>query len=134
MAKNDEKINPLQRLSRRERQIMDVIYRRGSATVAEVIEEMEDPPSYSAVRTLLGILERKGCLTHEKSANRFVYLPIQPRENAARQALQRVLQTFFGGSVSDAMATLIDISDADLPPEEAERLSKLIEQAKEEGR
>ena len=113
---------------------MDVIYLRGRASVAEVIAGMDDPPSYSAVRTLLGILERKGYLQHERVSNRFIYLPTQPRESAARQAMQRVLQTFFGGSVSNAMTTLLDVADADLPPEEAARLAKLIAKAKDEGR
>ena len=93
MTKTDENSQSLMRLSRRERQIMDVIYLHGRASVTEVIKGMDDPPSYSAVRTLLGILERKGYLQHERVSNRFIYLPTQPRESAARQAMQRVLQT-----------------------------------------
>lgn len=118
-------------LSRRERQIMDVIYRLGAASAAEVMEALPDPPGYSAVRGLLRILVEKGHLTHTQEGVRYVYRPTQPRQSAARSALAQVLQTFFGGSVEDAVATLL--SEAETRPSEAElaRLAALIEQARE---
>jgi predicted transcriptional regulator len=126
--------NPLQALSRRERQIMDVIYQRGQATVAEVREGMSDPPSYSAVRTLLGILEGKGMLTHAQDGIRYVYRPTQPREAAAHAALARVLRTFYHGSVSQTVAALLETTEGDLAPEELDELARLIARARTEGR
>jgi predicted transcriptional regulator len=121
-------------LSRRERQIMDVIYQRGRASVAEVRSDLPDPPSYSAVRTLLGILEGKGHLTHTKEGSRYVYLPTRPRTRAGRAALKRVLRTFYEGSVESAVAALLDISEDSLSEEEIRRLSQLIDKARREGR
>ena len=121
-------------LSRRERQIMDVVFEKGKVSVAQVREALPDPPSYSAVRALLRILEDKGQLRHEKDGARYVYLPTKARHQAARSVLKQVLQTFFGGSVERAVATLLSASDAKLSQEELERLSALIEQAKQEGR
>jgi len=121
------------RLSRRERQIMDVIYQRGQASVAEVLKDLSDPPSYSAVRALLRILEEKGFLTHTKEGPRYVYAPTLERRAAARSALQRVLQTFFDGSMEKAVAAMLDMSETALAEEELDRLSQLIERAKSEG-
>jgi len=121
-------------LSRRERQIMDVIYRRQRASVAEVREGIPHAPSYSAVRALLAILERKGFLRHVQEGPRYVYLPTHHRENAGRTALRRVLGTFYEGSLGKAVAALLDSSDKQVSPEELERLSQLIEQARKEGR
>jgi predicted transcriptional regulator len=120
-------------LSRRERQIMDIIYRRGQASAAEVLGDMEDPPSYSAVRAFLRILEDKGHLKHRKEGTRYVYLPTQPRRQAARLALDRLLRTFFDNSTEKAVAALITRADADLSAEELDRLAALIEQAKKQG-
>ena len=128
MAKEE----PVQ-LSRRERQIMDVVYRLGRATAAEVLEDLPDAPSNATIRTLLRILEEKGHLKHTKEGPRYVYLPTRSRGAAARLALRRVLKTFFEGSTAKAVAALLDLSDADLTPEELDRLSSLIEQAKREG-
>ena len=119
-------------LSRRERQIMDVIYRRGRATAAEVLEDIPDPPSYSAVRALLRLLEDKGHVHHEQDGPRYVYLPTVNRERARRSALTHVVKTFFDGSATDAVAALLD-NDA-MDHEELDRLSALIEQARKEGR
>ena len=119
-------------LSRRERQIMDVVYRQGQATAAEVLDALPDPPSYSAVRALLRVLEEKGHLRHRRDGARYVFLPTVPRETARRSALARVVQTFFGGSTEAAVAALIDqssLSDADL-----DRLQDLIDRARPEGR
>ena len=121
-------------LSRRERQIMDVIYRRGRASVAEVVADIPDPPSYSAVRALLRILEDKGHLTHIQDGPRYVYLPARPRRRAGRAALKRVLQTFYDGSVEKAVAALLDASSPKLSSEEMARLARLVERARKEGR
>ena len=121
-------------LSRRERQIMDVIWRRGRATVADVRREMSDAPSYSAVRTLLGLLELKGHLRHEADGPRYVYLPTADREKAQRTALRHMVRTFFDGSAERAMAALLDLSDSKLSPEEIQRLTRLLEQARSQGR
>jgi predicted transcriptional regulator len=121
-------------LSRRERQIMDIIYRSGHATAAEVMELLPDPPSYSAVRAMLRVLEAKGHLRHEQQGPRYVFLPTLPREKASRFALKKVVQTFFDGSAEQAVAALLDISAPKLSDSELNRLSKLIEQARKEGR
>ena len=120
-------------LSRRERQIMDIIYRRGEACVAEVLEDLPDTPSYSTVRALLRILEGKGHLKHGKEGPRYVYRPTRPRSQAARFAMKRLLETFFDGCAEKAVAALLDVADADLTPEQLDRLTRLIEKAKREG-
>ena len=121
-------------LSRRERQIMDVIYRLGRATVAAVLSELPDPPGYSAVRAMLRVLEDKGHLRHEEQGARYVFLPTVPREKARRSALKQLVRTFFDGSTEQAVAALLDLSAAKLTSDELNRLSKLIDQArKEEG-
>src|SRR5579862_6372460 len=114
-------------LSRRERQIMEIVYQRGKATAAEVLEGLADPPSYSAVRALLRVLESKGHVRHIRAGAKYVYLPIRPQHRAAQSALRRVLSTFFGGSVERAVATLITDADSRLTDEELTRLSELIE-------
>lgn len=126
--------DPTADLSRRERQIMDVIYRLGRATVAEVVTELPEAPSYSTVRTLMGVLEEKGQLTHEQDGARYVYLPTVPREKARRGVLKSVVQTFFDGSSRQAIAALLEMPEAKLSREELESLSALIEKAKKEGR
>jgi len=120
-------------LSRRERQIMDIIYQSGSATAAEVMENLPDPPSYSAVRALLKVLELKGHLKHRQDGPRYVYSPKLSREKAKRSALRHLIQTFFDGSAEQAVATLIDVSKSDLNDDDLDRLKKLIEQTKKEG-
>lgn len=120
-------------LSRRERQIMDVVYRLEEASVAEVREEIPDPPSYSTVRALMGVLEEKGELTHVRVGPRYVYSPTTPRDEARVSALERVLTTFFGGSPSEAMAALVDLAD-DVSPDELDRLEAMIRDARREGR
>ena len=119
-------------LSRRERQIMDVIYQRGQATAAEVADAIPDPPSYSAVRALLRILEEKGFVRHEQQGLRYVFIPTVARDRARRSALKGLVKTFFDGSVEQAVAALI--GNQKLSGEELDRLSKLIEQARKEGR
>jgi BlaI family transcriptional regulator, penicillinase repressor len=121
-------------LSRRERQIMDVLHARSKATAKEVQEALKDPPSYSAVRALLRILEDKGHIKHRQEGNRYIYLPRGSREKASQSALRRVVSTFFGGSARLTIAALLDEADAELGPEEIERLKTLISDAKKEGR
>jgi len=112
---------------------MDVIYARGRATVAEVLDSLPDPPSYSSVRTLLRLLEEKGQLRHVEAGPRYVYSPTVPRDRARRSALQGVLETFFAGSTEDAVATLLDL-DSRARRTDLDRLSALIERARKEGR
>jgi predicted transcriptional regulator len=121
-------------LSRRERQIMDIAYRLGSATAADVLAALPDPPSYSAVRAMLRILEEKGHLTHRDDGPRYVYSPVVPRAAARQSALRSLVRTFFDGSATQAAAALLDMSDSRLTPDEAEQLTRLIEKAKREGK
>ena len=121
-------------LSRRERQIMDVVYAQGSATALEVVEQLPDPPSRTAVRTLLRILEEKGHLKHVQRGREFVYQPTQPRLRAGRGAFQRVLKTFFDGSLEQAVAAHLADSSARLSAEELQRLADLIHQARNKGK
>ena len=121
-------------LSRRERQIMEIVYERGRATAAEVRAHMPDPPSYSAVRAMLRILEDKGHLRHEQDGPRYVFLPTVAHEEASETALRKLVRTFFGGSPEGAMAALLDLDSDQLDEKALERLSELIEEAKKEGR
>ena len=120
-------------LSRRERQIMDVIYRRGRATAAEVLDDIPDPPSYSAVRAMLRLLEEKGHVRHEQDGPRYVFLPTVNRDRARKSALKHVVRTFFDGSATDAVAALLD-ADAKLSESDLDRLSVMIQNARQEGR
>ena len=120
-------------LSRRERQIRDVIYRRGRATAAEVLDDLPDPPSYSAVRALLRLLEEKGHVRHEQDGPRYVFLPIVARDRARQSALSHVVRTFFDGSATEAVAALLN-DGAKLSHEDLDRLAAMIDKAREEGR
>ena len=117
-------------LGRRERQIMEAVYLLGRATVSEVRAAIEAPPSYSAVRTMLRILEDKGHLRHEQDGPRYVYVPMVAREKARRSILKDVVRTLFNGSASQAMAALIEGSDAQLDDDELARMSALIRKAR----
>jgi len=119
-------------LSRRERQIMDALYQAGRATAADVRAAMPDPPSYSAVRTMLRILEEKGHVRHNLDGTRYVYTPTVARDKAKRSALKHLVNTFFDGSASQAMAALFDLSPRDLDDEELARLRRLIDSAKKD--
>ena len=121
-------------LSRRERQIMEIVYQRGRATVAEVLDDLPDPPSYSAVRALLRILEEKGHLKHEQDGPRYVYMPTVPHARARDSAMKRLIRTFFDGSPEKAAAAFLDMSAAQLSDDDLDRLAELIEQARREGR
>jgi predicted transcriptional regulator len=121
-------------LSRRERQIMDVLHAKGSGTAAEVLAALPDPPSYSAVRALLRILEDKGHIRHRVEGARYVYVPRVSRKTASRSALKRVVSTFFQGSVSQAVAALLEDADAELSGPELAKLQQIVKQARKEGR
>ena len=121
-------------LSRRERQIIDILYAQGRATAAEVQTALPDPPSYSAVRAMLRILEEKGHVRHEQDGPRYVFKPTLARDRAKKSALKQMLQTFFDGSIEQAVATLLDVSRSKISQEELDRLSQLIEEARKEGR
>ncbi len=124
----------LKNLSRRERQIMDIVYEMNEVTVAQVLEQIPDPPSYSTVRALLRVLEEKGHLIHKQQGPRYIYSPTLPREEASQNALKHVLKTFFDNSTEDIVAALLNISEEDLSEEEYKRLTKLIKKAQNEGR
>ena len=123
---------PPSALSRRERQIMDIIYRRGRATAAEVLDDLPDPPSYSAVRAALRLLEEKGQLKHEADGPRYIYLPTVSRDRARTSALSHVVRTFFGGSAEQVVTALGE--EEKLSPAELDRLAGLIERARRDGR
>jgi BlaI family transcriptional regulator, penicillinase repressor len=119
-------------LSRRERQIMEIVYRLGRASVAEVIAAMPDASSYSAVRTIINLLEEKGHLRHAEEGRKYVYSPTMTRDKARRSALQSLLQTFFEGSVEQAVSSLLNLHQDRLSGNDLDRLTHLIERAKKE--
>ena len=121
-------------LSRRERQIMDVLYRLGRATANEVMAELPGEPHYSTVRTQLRVLESKGHVRHEEAGLRYVYMPTVPRYAVRQTALRHLIETFFGGSVEKMLATLLGAEAAKLSEEELDRLARMIEKAKKAGR
>ena len=118
-------------LSRRERQIMDVLYRKGRSTAAEVLENLPDPPSYSSIRALLRILEEKGHIRHEKDGAKYVFIPSVGRDKAKRSAIRHLLKTFFEGSPELVVAALLDVSSSKLTNQELDRLKKLIDESRE---
>jgi predicted transcriptional regulator len=120
-------------LGRRERQIVDVVYRLGRASVADVRAELDDPPSYSAVRGMLNLLEEKGHLRHVSDGLRYVYLPVVAPADARRSAMAHVVRTFFGGSTADAASALLDLPDRRMSREELAQLSRLVKDALKEG-
>jgi predicted transcriptional regulator len=120
-------------LSRRERQILDILYERGQATAADVQAALPEPPSYSAVRALLRILEEKGHVRHQQDGPRYVYVPTVARDNAKRSALRHVLKTFFDGSAEQAISALLDEGSSKLSSAELDRLARLIDTARKSG-
>ncbi len=124
------KKNWLNDLSRRERQIIEIVYFKNSVSVGDVISQMTDAPSYSAVRTFMRILEDKGHLKHKKVGAKYIYSPTRPRHNTRKSALKTVFQTFFDSSVENTVAALLDISDSKLSDEDFEKLSLLIKKSK----
>ena len=121
-------------MSRRERQIMDIVYEMKEASALQVLERLPSPPGYSAVRALLRVLEQTGHLAHRQDGPRYIYSPLLPREKARRSALSHLMQTFFDGSTEDVVAALLDISEDSLSEEDYRRLTGLIEKARKEGR
>ena len=121
------------KLSRRERQIMDVLYQRQRASAAEIRESLANPPSYSAVRALLRILEEKGHIRHAAKDLRYVYFPTASRQRARRAALRHLVKTFFDGSAAQAVATMLDPSTAHVSDDELQRISELIAKARKGG-
>lgn len=121
-------------LSRRERQVMDILYRRGEATVAEVMADLPDPPTYSAVRSILRILMEKAMISHREDGPRYVYLPAVNTDRAADDAMKHVIRTFFDGSAQQAVAAVLRMSDAKLTDEEIAALSEKISKARVSGR
>jgi BlaI family transcriptional regulator, penicillinase repressor len=126
-------VDPQRSLSRRERQIMDIVYARGEATVIQVLDDMSDPPTRVSVRTLMRILEEKGHLKHTERGNKYVYRPTRPRERVGRSALQRVLTTFFGGSIEQAVAAYFADRGPGVTDEELAGLAELIRRAQDKG-
>ncbi|HEY1707957.1 MAG TPA: BlaI/MecI/CopY family transcriptional regulator [Rhizomicrobium sp.] len=120
--------------SRREREIMDVLYRLGKASAAQIMEQLADPPTYTAIRTHLTILEKKGHVRHASDGTRYIYEPLVAREQMGRHAIDSLLQTFFDNSVERAVTALLTREDINMSRDELNRLSRLIEKAKKEGR
>jgi BlaI family transcriptional regulator, penicillinase repressor len=127
-------VSALEGHSRRERQIMEILYQRGKASASEVREAMDDAPSYSAVRAMLRVLEDKGHVRHQEEGLKYVYVPVVARDKAKRSAVKHVLDTFFAGSPEQIVAALLDVSAAKLTREELDRMSEMIEKAKREGK
>jgi predicted transcriptional regulator len=121
-------------LTRREREIMDIVYRLGRASAHQVLENLADAPSYSAVRALLRLLEERGHVRHIEDGGRYVFLPAVPRGEARRKALAHVVSTFFGGSVEQAVLTLVESSRSKLTSGELDRLAEIVEQARQDGK
>lgn len=134
MAKDSSVAGRLARLSRREREIMDVLFKGGQATVAEVVQALADPPSYSAVRATLNILVAKKQAQFRQDGPRYVYTPAIPSDTARAAAIRHVINTFFGGSTEDAAVALLQMSDTRLPADAAERLTRAVQKARKEGR
>jgi len=127
-------VKPASGLSRRERQIMDILYQRGKSPASEVREAMPDAPSYSAVRAMLRVLEEKGHIRHEAEDLRYVYSPTVPRDKAKRSAVKHLVETFFKDSPEQVVAALLDVSSTRLTREELDRKAEMIERAKKEGK
>jgi predicted transcriptional regulator len=127
-------MKPMRTLSRREREIMDVLFSAGSASAGEVHRRIPSPPSYSAVRATLRVLEQKGLLTHEHDGKRYIYRPTLNRNKAQRNAVEHLLNTFFDGSAAGAVMALLETPGTDLTKEDLDRMTALIERARKEGR
>ena len=125
---------PANDLARREGQIMNVIHQMGEATVSDVHARLDDPPSYSAVRTMIRHLESKGLLRHRQDGKRYVYKSTQSRKAASRSALRKLLDVFFAGSTSDAVAAILDVNCDKLSEDELTRIEMLVRQARSEGK
>lgn len=134
MPRESRASTALAKLSRREREIMDVLFQRGQATVADVVDALADPPSYSAVRATLNILVAKKQAMHRQDGPRYVYTPVIPQDTARAAAIRHVINTFFGGSAEEAAVALLQMSDTRLPAEAVDKLTRAVEKARKEGR
>lgn len=121
-------------LSRRERQIIDILYQRGRASASEIHQALPDAPTYSAVRAKLRVLEEKGHVRHEEESLHYVYVPTMARDAARKSALRHLVSTFFGGSAEDAIAALLDLSAGDLSPKDLDRIQGIVDQARKESK
>lgn len=121
-------------LSRRERQVMDILHRRSASTVAEIMQELPDPPTYSAVRSVLRILHQKGLILYKEDGPRYVYYPAQDTQAARDGVLDHVVRTYFGGSPEQAVTALLRMSDVDMKDADIERLRDTIRRARQDGR
>lgn len=121
-------------LGHRERQIVDAVFRLGEASVGDVLEVLPDPPTYSTVRKMMSLLEEKGMLKHRREGTKYIYRPVKSREVASRSAVKHLLATFFSGSATDAVNAILDASSDDLRKEDFDRLRKMIDQARREGK
>lgn len=128
------KTRPTAELTRRERQVMNILHRRGAATVTEIMDDLPDPPTYSAVRSILRILNEKALVRHREDGPRYVYLPAESTERVRKNALEHVVDTYFAGSTEQAVTALLRLSDADMTEEEIKRLRDKIRCAKSGGR
>jgi predicted transcriptional regulator len=126
--------NPLASLGRRERQIMEILFRRGAATVAQVLSDLPDPPSYSAVRGMLRLLEEKGMVSHEQDGPRYLYRPTADSAKVSESALRHLVRTFFENSAGSAAAAMLGIYENQLTSEELDELGALIDRARDERR
>lgn len=134
MPKDAKTAGRLAKLSRREREIMDVLFQRGRATVAEVMDALADPPGYSAVRATLNVLVAKKHAQHQQDGPRYVYMPAIPADTARAAAIRHVINTFFGGSAEEAAVALLQMSDTKLPSDAVDRLTREVQKARKEGR
>ena len=134
MPKDSQAPSGLAKLSRREREIMDVLFQKGQATVAEVVDALADPPSYSAVRATLNILVAKKQAMHRQDGPRYVYMPAMAQDTARAAAIRHVINTFFGGSAEEAAVALLQMSDTRLPAEAVDKLTRAVQKARKEGR
>ncbi len=123
-----------QQLGRRERQILDIVFRLGEASVGGVRAEMPDPPAYDSVRTMIRVLERKGFLKHRREGTKYVYCPTKSREKVSRSAIAHLMKTFFAGSATDAMAAMLDVAAEEITENDLDRMTQLIDEARNEGR
>ena len=123
-----------QELGRRERQILDIVFRLGEASVSEVLVEMHDPPAYDSVRTMIRLLEKKRLVRHWRDGSKYVYSPTQSHKTASQSALQHLMKTFFQSSIADTLAAAIDLKTDNLSDEELNRLESMIAKARKEGR
>jgi BlaI family penicillinase repressor len=121
-------------LSKRERQILETVYRRGESAVSEVLADLADPPSYSCVRAIMGMLVRKGVLAYRRVGKRYLYKAVTPKPKAQKSALKNLLVNLFGGRATEAMATLLDVAAEDLSDEDFDRMNCMIEQSRKENR